>query len=76
MFRCSPSSVSYTHLKVITVTNSSGGTETVYYESGTTFLKSTTGKSITAKDIVAGSNITATGSDSTGYFVATIVISD
>ena len=65
-----------TTLKVITVTNSSGGTETVYYESGTTFLKSTTGKSITAKDIVAGSNITATGSDSTGYFVATIVISD
>ncbi len=64
-----------TTLKVITVTNSSGGTETVYYDNTTTFLKST-GKSTTAKEIVAGSTINATGSDSTGYFVATIVIAD
>ncbi len=63
-------------LKVITVTNEMGGTDTVYYDSKTTFLKGSTGKAITAKDVVAGSNISATGSDSTGYFVATIIIAD
>lgn len=64
-----------TTLKVISVTNANGGTDTVYYESGTTFLK-TSGKAATAKDIVQGTNITATGNDSTGYFVATIIIVD
>lgn len=62
-------------LKVISVSNATGGTDTVYYDSSTTFLKST-GKSATAKDVVAGSTINATGSDSTGYFVATIIIID
>ncbi|MCI5892851.1 MAG: S-layer homology domain-containing protein [Clostridiales bacterium] len=65
-----------TTLKVITVTTETGATDTVYYDSSTNFLKASTGKSITAKEIVAGSNITATGSDSTGYFVATIIIAD
>ena len=65
-----------TTLKVITVKVESGATDTIYYDSKTSFLKASTGKTITAKEIVAGSNITATGSDSTGYFVATIVISD
>ncbi len=64
-----------TTLKVISVSNSSGGTDTVYYDSSTTFLKST-GKSATAKDVVTGSTINATGSDTTGYFVATIIIID
>lgn len=63
-------------LKVITVTVEGGGTDTIYYDNSTTFLKGSTGKGITAKDIVAGSNVSATGSDSTGYFVATIVIAD
>ena len=62
-----------TTLKVITIQNQSGGTDTVYYESGTTFLNSN-GKSSSVKDVKAGSNINVTGSDSTGYFVATIVI--
>lgn len=65
-----------TTLKVITVTTESGATDTIYYDSSTNFLKASTGKSITAKEIVAGSNISATGSDSTGYFVATILIAD
>lgn len=65
-----------TTLKVITVTTESGATETVYYDSKTTLLKASTGKNITTKDIVAGSDISATGSDSTGYFVATIIIAD
>ena len=64
-----------TTLKVITIQNQSGGTDTVYYESGTTFLNSN-GKSSSVKDVKAGSNINVTGSDSTGYFVATIVIVD
>lgn len=63
-------------LKVITVTNENGGTDTVYYDTKTTFLKGSTGKNITSRDVVAGSNISATGSDTTGYFVATIIIAD
>ena len=62
-----------TTLKVISVLNQSGGTDTVYYESSTTFLSSN-GKSASVKDIKAGSSINVTGSDSTGYFVATIII--
>lgn len=65
-----------TTLKVITVSNTNGSTETVYYGGTTNFLKASTGKTITAKEIVAGSTITATGTDATGYFVATIVIAD
>lgn len=65
-----------TTLKVITVSNDNGSTDTVYYGGTTNFLKSSTGKSITAKDIVAGSTINATGTDATGYFVATIIIAD
>lgn len=65
-----------TTLKVITVTTETGATETVYYDTKTTLLKASTGKNITTKDIVAGSDINATGSDSTGYFVATIIIAD
>lgn len=63
-------------LKVMTVTNENGGTDTVYYDTNTTFLKGSTGKNITSRDVVAGSNISATGSDTTGYFVATIIIAD
>ncbi len=62
-------------LKVISLQGVGGSTETVYYDSSTTFLKSN-GKSATAKDIVAGSNLSVTGSDTTGYFVATIIIID
>ena len=63
-------------LKVISVLNASGATDTVYYDGSTNFLKASDGKGATAKDITAGSNISATGSDSTGYFVATIIIID
>ncbi len=62
-------------LKVISLQGVGGATETVYYDSSTTFLKSN-GKSATAKDIVSGSNLSVTGSDTTGYFVATIIIID
>ncbi len=62
-------------LKVISLQGVGGSTETVYYDSSTTFLKSN-GKSATAKDIVAGSSVSVTGSDTTGYFVATIIIID
>lgn len=65
-----------TTLRVITITNASGGSETIYYDANTTFLRASTGRSATAKDVVEGSNINATGSDSTGYFVATIIIVD
>ncbi len=62
-------------LKVISVQGAGGATDTVYYDSSTTFLKSN-GKSASSKDIVAGSNVSATGADTTGYFVATIIIID
>ncbi len=62
-----------TTLKVITVVSATGGTETIYYNSDTTVLTSD-GKTAKIKDITDGSNISATGSDSTGYFVATIII--
>lgn len=65
-----------TTLKVITVTTDSGDTETIYYDTKTTLLSASTGKSISTSDIIAGTNLNATGSDSTGYFVATIIIAD
>ena len=64
-----------TTLKVISVLNQSGGTDTIYYDSSTTFLKSD-GKSASVKDIKTGNSLNVTGSDSTGYFVATIIIID
>lgn len=60
-------------LKVISIQGVNGGTETVYYDSGTTFLKSD-GKEATSRDVVPGSDLNVTGSDTTGYFVASIII--
>lgn len=62
-----------TTFKVITVTDSDGNNQSIYYNSGTTFLNSN-GSSSNAKSIEKGATISVTGADSNGIFVATIVI--
>lgn len=63
-----------TNLSVITIELENGSTENVYYNSRTSFMAASDGKSISAKTLVKGNEITATGSDASGYFEATIVI--
>ncbi len=63
-----------TSIYVISVENSNGGTDTVYYNSSTTIIDNETGKTMSARDITSGDTVTATGNDSTGYFVATVIV--
>ena len=62
-----------TTYKVITVTDESGNTQSVYYSSKTTFLK-TSGSTATSRDIEKGANLSITGAENNGVFEATIII--
>ena len=62
-----------TSYKVITVTDDEGNNQSVYYNSKTTFLKSS-GSSAKASDIEKGATLSITGAESNGVFEATIII--
>ena len=62
-----------TSYKVITVKDESGNSQSIYYNSKTTFLKSS-GETTTAKSIEKGATVSITGADNNGVFEATIVI--
>ncbi len=59
--------------KVITVTDQSGSDQSVYYNSKTTFLKSS-GTQATVRDIEKGATLSVTGVETNGIFEATIII--
>lgn len=62
-----------TTYSVITIEDEDGNTQTVYYNSKTTFL-TRTGTSTTAKAIQVGANISVVGAEKNGVFEATIII--
>ena len=62
-----------TNYNVITIENEDGNTQSIYYNSSTTFLNSN-GKTISVKTIEKGSTVSVTGSETNGVFEATIVI--
>lgn len=62
-----------TGYKVITVKDEKGNTQSVYYNSRTTFLKSS-GDTTTSKSLEKGTSVSITGAESNGVFEATIVI--
>lgn len=62
-----------TNYNVITIEDEDGNTQSVYYNSSTTFLSSS-GKTISVKTIEKGATISVTGSETNGIFEATIVI--
>lgn len=62
-----------TNYSVITIEDEDGNTQSVYYNSATTFLNSS-GKTIAAKTIEKGATVSVTGSETNGVFEATIVI--
>ncbi len=59
--------------KVITVTDQNGNDQSVYYNSKTTFLKSS-GTQASVRDIEKGANLSVTGVETNGIFEATIII--
>lgn len=62
-----------TTYKVITVTDDDGNSQSVYYNSKTTFLKSS-GSTAKASDIEKGATLSITGAETNGVFEATIII--
>lgn len=62
-----------TNYNVITIKDDDGNTQSVYFNSKTTFLNSD-GKETTAKAIEIGATISVTGATKNGIFEATIVI--
>lgn len=58
---------------VITIEDTNGDTQSVYYNTKTTFLKRD-GSATSARAIEKGMNITVTGSNKNGIFEATIII--
>ena len=62
-----------TNYSVITIEDEDGNTQSVYYNSSTTFLNSS-GRTISVKTIEKGATVSITGSETNGVFEATIVI--
>ncbi len=62
-----------TTYKVITIEDSDGNTQSVYYNNNTKFLASN-GSSLTVKSISEGTSVSVTGSSKNGVFEATIII--
>ncbi|MBE5039930.1 S-layer homology domain-containing protein [Ructibacterium gallinarum] len=62
-----------TSYKVITVEDSNGNSQSIYYNTKTTFLKSS-GDTTTAKSIEKGATVSITGAENNGIFEATIII--
>ncbi|MDO5310834.1 MAG: S-layer homology domain-containing protein [Clostridia bacterium] len=62
-----------TTYKVITVEDSDGNTQSVYYNNNTKFLASN-GSTLTVKSISEGTSVSVTGSSKNGVFEATIII--
>lgn len=62
-----------TTYNVITLRDEDGNSQSVYYNSKTTFLNSS-GNNVSVKSIETGSKISVTGADKNGVFEATIVI--
>lgn len=62
-----------TTYKVITVEDSDGNSQSVYYNNNTKFLASN-GSTLTVKSISEGTSVSVTGSSKNGVFEATIII--
>lgn len=62
-----------TTYKVITVEDSDGNTQSVYYNNNTKFLASN-GSTLSVKSISEGTSVSVTGSSKNGVFEATIII--